>query len=789
MKILLHLFLAFIPGFVFAHNENNDYGNIKGLVLTADGYPAQYVSVLIKNTGKGTITDNNGNFELKKIKSGAYTLSFSLLEYIDRDTAVAVTENETLFLKIQLHGTVAQLKNVNVTANRSSKYIAVKPSESLRLDLPLIEVPQNITVVTHQLLSDQGLVSMTEAIRNVSGVTKYYGTLNDYSLIIRGMDATYSVFRNGVGGYWWNQQEDVAMLEKIEFVKGPAGFIISLCEPGGIVNNVTKQPTKERIATVSGGFGSFNLMRLTADFGGALTKSGKLCYRFNAGAEKQERAFQFGKAKKYFVCPVLKYEFNKKTSITAEYNYMYGKTSGNNDGVPGVDGKMFLLPRDFAVADLATDAITAIDNYYRLYFEHDFNENWHLKVQLASVHGPWNGDLLISDFGIPVSNDTLYRNSTYEHYINYANPAYAFIEGKFQTGRKIGHKVLLGIDYNNMGSKGSAGGTWGEKKFGLYIPNPDYYINADSLRNFEISPTGHFSIKWIALYAQDHIKIAEKLVVTLAGHLTHASTNFEQEDGGRTMHNVFTPRAGLTWLFSDNVSVYALYDQCFLAQGGRSFEHKTFKPLTGFNIETGLKSYYFNKKLNVNLSIFNIERNNSLTGDPLHPGYNISRGQTVSKGIDFDMTGYLTNALVVNANYEYSVARVTKDTDPNIAGGSVFNTPDHLANLWLNYKVQYKKLKGISFALGNQYSSKRRAPNNWEADKTKFLSGYYLLDAAVSYSNDRLNVGLNIYNITNVKYAAIGYYSQTGGWRYTPGDPFNFRLSFGVNLINDKNNQ
>ena len=42
----------------------------------------------------------------------------------------------------------------------------------------------------------------------------------------------------------------------------------------------------------------------------------------------------------------------------------------------------------------------------------------------------------------------------------------------------------------------------------------------------------------------------------------------------RTMHNVFTPRAGLTWLFGDNVSVYALYDQCFLPQAGRSFEHK-----------------------------------------------------------------------------------------------------------------------------------------------------------------------------------------------------------------------
>jgi len=129
---------------------------------------------------------------------------------------------------------------------------------------------------------------------------------------------------------------------------------------------------------------------------------------------------------------------------------------------------------------------------------------------------------------------------------------------------------------------------------------------------------------------------------------------------------------------------------------------------------------------------------------------------------------------------------LTKDSDPNIAGGSIFNTPDHRANLWLNYKVQYKKLKGVSFALGNQYSSKRRATNIWEADKTKFLADYYLLDAALSYSDDKFDISLNIYNITNVNYAAMGYFSQSGGWRYTPGEPVNFRLSFGVNLVHSK---
>ena len=562
----------------------------------------------------------------------------------------------------------------------------------------------------------------------------------------------------------------------------------SMSEPGGMVNIVTKQPTKERLASVEEGFGSYNLLRLTTDLGGAFTKSGKLYYRFIAGIHKQERNFQFGKAIRYFICPALTYEFNKKTSVTAEYNYMYGKTSGNNDGLPSINGKMFQLPRDFAVADAATDAITGIDHYYRLHFGHDFDSNWHLNVQVASVSGPWNGDLLQSAGDASISNDTLYRTSVYWHYINYANPAYAFMDGKFQTGRRIEHKVLFGIDYHNQGAKGSTGGTWGQKKFALYIPNPDYYVNPDSLKNLEIKWAGLFKTHWIAWYIQDQIKIAGKLVVTLAGHFTHSTSidgaDWVPDDQKKNTDNVFTPRAGLTWLFGDKASIFVLYDQCFLPQIGRSFEHKPIKPLTGFNIETGLKAYFFNKKVSLNLSVFDIVKNNMLIPDPLHAEYHIPRGQVVSKGIDFDMTGSITASFIVNANYEYVNAKVTKDSDPNIVDTKNFGTPSHQANVWLQYKLLHGVFKGLSFSMGDQYLSKRSAVYYfWVPDKTKYLPGYNLVDAGIGFSNDQFNIGLHFYNITNIQYASNGYFNfSSNEWRYTPGEPVNFRLNLGINL-------
>jgi iron complex outermembrane receptor protein len=793
MKALLNMFLVFFPLFVFAsQNDSDSLGTISGAVFTVDGQPAAYVTVLIKNTNRGCVTDAEGKFGMKKMKTGRYILSVSLSGYTPTEVNVEVKQNETLPLRIQLQVTYAELLEVTVKANAGSRYVESRTSEGLRVNLPLNEIPQNITVVTRQLLADQGLLSMSESIRNVSGIVKPYGGLNDYSLIIRGTDAAWNVFRNGMNGYFWNQQEDAAMIEKIEFIKGPAGYMNSLAQPGGFVNIVTKQPTKERIANINASLGSYNLMRLSTDFGGALSKRGKLSCRFNTGIHNQQRAFQFSRASRYFVCAAMRYEPGTNTSITAEYNYMWGRTSGNNDGLPSLEGKMFALARNFAVADVHTDRLTVFDKFYRIQLKHNFSDNWRLNAEVAYAHGAWGGYRLWAGGDIPVSNDTLYRISSFDDWRNFSSVAKAFIDGKFHTGHKIEHKILFGIDNCNGGVRGTYGDTGGEPKYGLYIPQPQYYIDPDSLKNFAIDPPTKLGFGWTALYLQDHVKIAGKLVVTIASHLIHFFLNLEDPNTPdyekHTTNNIVTPRAGLTWLFSDNLSVYALYDQSFWPQTAKNFEHKPFLPLTGFDVETGMKSYFFNKKLGMNLSVYHIVKNNTLAADPLHIDYFIERGQIISNGIDFDITGNITNAFTVNANYEYADAKITKDSDPNIVGLKNFGTPDHYGNIWLKYNLLKGLLKNISFAVGYQHMGKRGAEWNWvPGDEIKFLLVYNLLDAAISYRNEKFNVGLNVYNITNINYATLGYFnSSTNEWRYTPGEPVNFRLGVGVNLIGHK---
>jgi len=788
--------VLFLPGIIIG--QKSESGSLSGKITTADSLPAGHVTVLIRNAPAGTITDENGKFEIGNIKPGIYVLHVSLLGYNDVDIEVSVLKDETTYVNIPLKQTYAELQNIMLEASRQRKYAVTEISEGLRLNLPLIEIPQNIQVTSHQLLADEGLLSMTETIRTVSGVQKYYGGLNDYQFIIRGTIGQFNVLRNGMAGFWWNQQEDVEMLEKTEFIKGPAGFMMSMNEPGGIVNIVTKQPVRKRTANINSGFGSYNLFRLAADLGGTVSKKSNLFYRFNAGVHTQKRAFQFGKASRYFICAAVTYNPDLKTSLTAEYNGMFGKTSGNNENLPSINGKLFSLRGNFAVADAGTDQYAVNDNYFRLQLRHHFNTNWHLNVMAAYAQGYAHNHLIYADADLPVSNDTLYRYFDFSNWHNSSKTAQVYVDGAFNTGNLVEHKVLTGIDYCSAYVSKLPRGLWG-KELGLYIPDPDYHIKPDLLNNFEVDQLHKFRDGWVAFYLQDHIKIANKLVITVAGRFTHSFIKWKGIDfippyQQNTVFNVFTPRAGVSWLFSEYISIYTLYDQCFvpttsLPQSSGNSENKPFKPVTGYNLETGLKSYFLDKNLILTISVYHIVKNNNLTPDPVNYGDFVQTGQIISNGIDFDLTGNIAPAFILNVNYAFNNAKVTKDNGPGIVGTKNFGVPDHSANLWMNYRLFRGKLKGLSFGAGYQYMGKRSAlffENSGTGNK--FLPVYNLLDAAVAYQTQKFRIGLNLFNITGTKYAALGFFNPaTSEWRYTPGDPANFRLSIGINLCKTKN--
>ncbi|MGC3945508.1 MAG: TonB-dependent receptor [Chryseolinea sp.] len=363
------------------------------------------------------------------------------------------------------------------------------------------------------------------------------------------------------------------------------------------------------------------------------------------------------------------------------------------------------------------------------------------------------------------------------------------MDGRFNTGSRIEHKVLIGIDFGDGGEGSTYGGTWGENKYPLSLDNPTYYLPKDSLQFKGEKFSWMSSNRWMALYIQDHIKLYDKLVLTIAGRFTSLTTgqdwNTPDDPDYEITDTKFTPRLGITYLFNDAYSIYALHDESFLPQRGAIFGGGRLPVLTGSNNEIGIKAMPMNKQLVINMAVYDIRKNDVGTTDQLHSGFYLKTGQVRSTGFDFDVMGKVAADLVVTANYSYVNARITKDADESMIGLRNNGTAAHLANLWMKYTISKGVLQGLGLGAGMQYTGERSGvwPGWNSTNGNMYLPAYTLLDAAVSYTKEKFSVRFNIYNLTNLKYASNGsFYPDLNEWLFDVGTPTNFRIQTNIRL-------
>src|SRR5690606_9706667 len=259
------------------------FGKITGTVVTEDNQPAEGVTIVIVGTDYATAANARGRFGFNKLNPGNYTLKVSLVGYNDVEKEAVVTEGATTSISIVLGVNARELSEVIVTGRKNGLHTQTA-SSSLRVQTPLLELPQNVQVITGRVLSEQQIISTSDGLlRNVSGLLRaeHWGDLYT-NVNMRG--SRVQAFRNGfnvVNSSWGPLTEDMSMVERVEFVKGPAGFMLGTGEPGGLYNVVTKKPTGENKGEVSFAVGSYDLYRGTIDLDRKLTADGKLLFRFN----------------------------------------------------------------------------------------------------------------------------------------------------------------------------------------------------------------------------------------------------------------------------------------------------------------------------------------------------------------------------------------------------------------------------------------------------------------------------------------------------------------------------
>lgn len=792
MKLIATFFaLLLAAGASFAQT-----GIISGTVKTSDNKPAEFVTVGLKGSAKGVTTDRRGAFQIKDLKAGTYTLIVSLVGHEPTQHGVTVTAGETANVEVTLAETAGTLEEVTITDN-ANRYNVRTASSSLRLTTPIQEMPQNVQVVNQTMMKEQQVISMSDGlIRNVSGLVRneHWG---DMYANISTRGSQIQAFRNGfnvVNSYWGPLTEDASLIESIEFVKGPAGFMLSSGDPAGLYNVVTKKPTGVTKGEVNFTAGSFDLYRGSLDLDGKLSKNGKLLYRLNAAGQnkKSHRANEYNN--RYLVAPVVSYQLDDKTKVTLEYNYQRADMSNVGSFYVFSPTGYATLPVDFTQLPAGLPGTRIDDHSMYLNLQHNFNEDWKITAQTARFLYYQKGSSMWPSLVNP--DGTMIRKVSIWDAQSEMTMGQVFVNGSVKTG-SVTHNILAGLDMANKEYMAD----WGQghnldDSSNLFDPQHPYlgapvtgYPNFDRTKSLSERSQAFSSFQTMAytsIYVQDELGFFDnKARLTLAGRYTDLKQAYAGPDD-KAKH--FTPRVGLSVSLNEQTAVYALYDQAFVSQTGILSDGGKVQPITGNNTEAGVKKQWAGGRWSSGLTVYRILKNNELIADPNkapNSGFSIELGQKVAQGVEMDVKGEIAKGFNIIVNYAYTDSRVLKvaaGVTTMKAGDVVPGFARHTANAWLTYRVQAGALKGFGVNAGTTFLGDRQT--YWEAapDPRQKIKDYVKVDAGVSWEGDKVRVGLNVFNLLDEYLYSGSYYSYNKAYYWQTEAPRNFRLSVGYSF-------
>ncbi|MEM1256833.1 MAG: TonB-dependent receptor [Cyanobacteria bacterium P01_H01_bin.21] len=697
----------------------------------------------------------------------------------------------------QAGGTEEDPLQLLVTGEEGSDYFTPAATTATRTDSPLSDIPQSIQVIPRQIIEDEQAIGIEDVLDNIAGVN-FQGNDDGRGtrFNIRGFGGTGSpILRDGFRVFNTGNNAaapEIANIERIEVLKGPASVLYGEADPGGLINLVTKKPLAEPYYNLQLQAGSRELFSPSVDLSGPITADGDVRYRLNALYRREESFRDLDNAfERFFVAPTVAWDISDRTSLTASLEYI-----DDNDpadfGLPAFGDSIADIPFDRVVVSNPDDTIEK--EYLRVGYtlEHEFSENWKIRNEFRYVYDDYTYGVIAVPFGDVAPNGNLFRGlarqfNERENYSLYTN-----VQGSFDTG-SVEHNLLFGVD---LAREEDFGG--GEAAFSplvnpewfntINIFNPDYSFIKPTVEDAPDSLRNDSTADRLGIYLQDQIYLTDNLIVlaglrydtveqettstTLAPSVgVNSVTETEQND------DAVTPRIGVVYQPTDTISLYGSYAQSFTPNGGTDINGSPLEPETGDGFEVGVKADLIPNRLSATLAYFNITRQNVATADPDDPFLqaSIATGEQRSRGVELDLTGEILPGWNIIASYAYTDAEITEDNTFNV-GNRLSGIPQHSGSLWTTYRIQSGDLEGLGFGLGLNYVGERRGDlnNSFEVDD------YFLTSAAAFYRRDNWRFQVNVDNLFDIDYIESADGGRTRG--IYPGDPLTVRASVSVDF-------
>ncbi|MDQ0781803.1 TonB-dependent receptor [Chryseobacterium sp. W4I1] len=784
---ILLLFLVGLPLFVSAQQSER----VNGKIMLSEKVPVKNALLRLVNTPYQAKTNSLGEYYFDNVPPGEYTLQVVLndIELMREQIRIEKDVFEIPVIYPEAENNV--IEGITVYAFSRNKFLDRDSTSISKMPLRNIENPQMYTSINQQILKEQLVYDMSDALKNAPGIVKMQGSAGragdgSFYYNLRGFPTRVSMV-DGVPATT-NSEIDPADIERIDVIKGPSGTLYggAVNSFGGLINVVTKKPKDYFGGEASYLLGSYNLNRVTADVYGPITESRKTLFRLNAAYQYQNGFRDSEFRKSMFVAPTFSYQVNDrlKFNLGAQI-YTY----------EGTNTPIIFLPRTRPFIATTPDELGY--DWKRSYSNNDMSlkaPSINVKAEINyKISDQWTSQTLISrnyrkteglyqyQFMRGNTDNLLERNVQWQNGEGASTSVQQNFNGEFKIG-KIKNKVLVGLDYLNQSMNNNLSpivvfdyidprnptapiappitGTYGNITRDLALQKIQT-STAPLVRN-----TASSNI--YGAYISDAVYITDRLVTLLSLRFDHYESKgqldlVKNSNSGPFNQNALSPKLGLSYqILKDRLSAYANYMNGFsnlapVAQPLADYSGD-FKPQRSNQWEVGFKGNLWRNRVNFTVGYYDILVDNMLRADVVNrdgTNYNVTiqDGEQKSKGIEIETILNPIQGLNIMAGYSYNDSKFVKAAT-NVDGRRPSSSgPANVFNSWVSYILPIKGLSGLGLGFGVNRVGEQVTVDNAATGQFTFPA-YTLVNASVSLEKERYRLGFKMNNLGNAQYFA-----------------------------------
>jgi outer membrane receptor for ferric coprogen and ferric-rhodotorulic acid len=683
-------------------------------------------------------------------------------------------------------GETPRADEIIVTGQRTERddiYTVKAQTTSTRFPISQRETPQSISVVSRAQIEDFQLNDVNALLATVPGINVQAAETDRVYYSARGFDIqTFQI--DGIGlPFAFEVQTgsiDTAIYDHIEVIKGAPGLLSSTGNPSAVVNFIRKRPLTTFQASANAQYGSFNDLRLDGDVSVPLTAEGNIRARAVGVLDDSDSYLDRYHLRRWTGYGIVEADLGPDTVLSAGYGHQDHQSRGAMWGALPIyytDGTRIDLPRSANTGpDWAGWHVTDRQIFGDL--THHFGEDWTARLtvnrravseddELFYVYN--NPSHAFPDGVDPALNDASGNVRAYPGAFRAETRSLtvdAYIAGKVSLfGRQ--HDVMVGVNrsaQNYVQTSGYDYTTIGAVPLTLTqifdgsFPRPDF----PTTFNTSFAESGDTTTKRETAYGLVRLNLAEPLKVMAGANVTHATSKgfsygaFMNYDKTRVL-----PFIGATFDLTSNFSAYASYATIFNPQTQTTPERTLIEPVTGDNLEAGIKGEWLNGGLNASIAVFQARQKHLADA----AGFDETIGETVynpidatSQGIELEFGGQIAPGL--QATGGYTLMRVHDDDHQAVRTFVPRNT------VRLNFTYSAPSFEALKLGASFQYQSKTYLEPagilSTTGEQVRIVQkGYALLDLLARYNlTEHLSISANLKNVTNVKYLTALNYDQ-----------------------------